>query len=111
MLTLKPCLIIVNQAKFWELAESLVFVKGEIIVSSCDRDSGSHLTMDQDMDMYDEKRTLVHSGPLARRARQETEWCGWNDHYVALLDNYRQHPIFDSIVLSPHIRYRSSTLA
>jgi hypothetical protein len=40
----------------------------------------------QDMDLYDEKRTLVHAGVLARRDR---DWCGWTEHFVALLDNYR----------------------
>jgi RHO1 GDP-GTP exchange protein 1/2 len=42
------------------------------------------------MDLYDEKRTLVHSGVLARRQRSETDWHGWNDYFIALLDNYRE---------------------
>lgn len=37
------------------------------------------------MDLYDDKRTLVYAGPLARR---DSEWGGWTDHYVALLDNF-----------------------
>lgn len=42
------------------------------------------------MDLYDESRTLVHSGPLSRRQRSELDWYGWIDLTVALLDNYRQ---------------------
>jgi hypothetical protein len=40
------------------------------------------------MDLYDEKRTLVHAGALARRS---SDWSGWADHFVALLDNYRAY--------------------
>ncbi|KAF8575974.1 hypothetical protein K439DRAFT_1419330 [Ramaria rubella] len=58
-----------GKVKFYALCESLKFRKGEII----------------DMDLYNENRTLVHSGPLARR--QET-WNGWTDLEVGLLDNY-----------------------
>ena len=42
------------------------------------------------MDLYDDSRTLVYSGPLARRQRSETDWHGWNDYFVALLDNFRE---------------------
>lgn len=60
------------KAKFWDLSESLEYMKGEII----------------DMDLYDERRTLNYSGTLARRQRSETDWRGWHDYLVALLDNY-----------------------
>jgi hypothetical protein len=42
------------------------------------------------MDLYDESRTLIHSGFLARRQRSETDWSGWHDYFVALLDNFRK---------------------
>jgi RHO1 GDP-GTP exchange protein 1/2 len=42
------------------------------------------------MDLYDEARTLVYSGPLARRQRTELDWHGWHDLHVALLDNHRK---------------------
>lgn len=42
------------------------------------------------MDLYDDSRTLIHSGTLARRQRSEIDWHGWNDYVVALLDNYRK---------------------
>jgi len=41
------------------------------------------------MDLYNESRTLVHSGTLGRRMRSEMGHT-WVDLYVALLDNYRQ---------------------
>ena len=44
----------------------------------------------KDMDLYDESRTLVHFGPLARRQRSDADWYGWADLMVALLDNYRE---------------------
>lgn len=40
------------------------------------------------MDLYDDSRTLIYSGFLARRQRSETDWHGWNDYFVALLDNF-----------------------
>ncbi|GJE88623.1 RhoGEF/DH domain-containing protein [Phanerochaete sordida] len=62
-----------SKVKFWELCESLSYQKGEII----------------DLDLYDESRTLVYSGPLARRYTSRTEVTyTWVDLHVALLDNY-----------------------
>ncbi|KAJ3767629.1 hypothetical protein FB446DRAFT_707669, partial [Lentinula raphanica] len=62
-----------------EAAESnLTFRKGEII----------------DMDLYDNSRTLVYSGPVSRKNRSEGSvagtWSssGWTDLFAALLDNY-----------------------
>ena len=40
------------------------------------------------MNEQDESRTLVHSQTLARRQRNELDWSGWNDFFVALLDHY-----------------------
>lgn len=42
------------------------------------------------MDLYDDSRTVVYSGALARRQRSETDWHGWNDYFIALLDNFRE---------------------
>ncbi|KIK10379.1 hypothetical protein K443DRAFT_670999 [Laccaria amethystina LaAM-08-1] len=63
-----------SKVKFWELCESLVYQKGEII----------------DMDLYDESRTFVYSGPVSRRARSETGFSsgGWTELVAALLDNF-----------------------
>jgi hypothetical protein len=61
----------------------------------------------QDMDLYDDSRTLVHSGPLARRQRSETDWHGWNDLSVALLDNYCK---FSSRLSMSVIQMLTSTL-
>lgn len=59
------------------------------------------------MDFYDESRTLVYSGPLARRQRSETDWHGWNDYFVALLDNFRRSmyllPRFYSVLIEPRV--------
>ncbi|KAK0223358.1 hypothetical protein IW262DRAFT_820050 [Armillaria fumosa] len=60
-----------SKVKFWSLCESLQFQKGETI----------------DMDLYDDSRTLVYSGPVARRTRSSTSGS-WTDLTVALLDNY-----------------------
>lgn len=43
----------------------------------------------QDMDLYNESRSLVYSGTLARRIKSEMGHT-WVDLHVALLDNYRQ---------------------
>ncbi|KAG6328251.1 hypothetical protein ID866_10838 [Astraeus odoratus] len=61
-----------SKVKFWNLCDSLVFNKGEII----------------ELDWYNDTRSLVHAGMLARRSRSEMDWNPWFDLYVALLDNY-----------------------
>lgn len=44
----------------------------------------------QDMDLYDESRTLLHAGALFRRYRSKAELSyTWAELHVALLDNYR----------------------
>ena len=44
----------------------------------------------QDMDLYDESRTLVYSGPVSRRARSKTRFSsgGWTELVAVLLDNF-----------------------
>ncbi|KAK8869923.1 hypothetical protein IAR55_000491 [Kwoniella newhampshirensis] len=58
--------------KLWNVAEKLLFKKGEII----------------ELDIADPKRTLVHMGYVFRRVRSETNWHGWQDLHAILLDNY-----------------------
>ncbi|TFK75234.1 hypothetical protein BDN72DRAFT_758174 [Pluteus cervinus] len=61
-----------SKVKFWELCESLVFPKDQII----------------DMDLDDESRTLVQSSPVVRRVRKDTGFTEWVHLDLALLDNY-----------------------
>jgi hypothetical protein len=43
----------------------------------------------KDMDLYDDSRTLVYSGPTLRRARTDTGFSEkWTNLVAALLDNY-----------------------
>ncbi|EAL22516.1 hypothetical protein CNBB3940 [Cryptococcus deneoformans B-3501A] len=58
--------------KLWNIAERLLFKKGEIT----------------DLDISNPKRTFVHSSYLFRRIRSESNWHGWQDIYAILLDNY-----------------------
>ncbi|KAI0752263.1 hypothetical protein BC629DRAFT_1297111 [Irpex lacteus] len=60
-----------GKVKFWNLCETLAYQKGEII----------------DLDLYDESRTLLYQGTLARRYKAEVGY-NWADLHVALLDNY-----------------------
>ncbi|KAI8980170.1 hypothetical protein BD414DRAFT_493849 [Trametes punicea] len=60
-----------DKVKFWNLCESLVYQKGEII----------------DLDLYDESRSLRFQGPLSRRYKTNMD-LHWADLHVALLDNY-----------------------
>ncbi|KAG8213014.1 hypothetical protein J3R82DRAFT_11404 [Butyriboletus roseoflavus] len=61
-----------NKVKFWDLCESLVFNKGELI----------------ELDYYSDTRSLIYAGSLARRSKSEMDWNPWYDLYVALLDNF-----------------------
>ncbi|GJJ08649.1 hypothetical protein Clacol_002868 [Clathrus columnatus] len=67
-----------NKVKYYALCESLEFRRGEII---------SVVIGDQDMDLYNETRSLVYTGELARKQRADN-WSKWMDLEVALLDNY-----------------------
>ncbi|KAI9638407.1 uncharacterized protein MKK02DRAFT_42797 [Dioszegia hungarica] len=58
--------------KLWNVAERLLFKKGEIV----------------ELDMGEPKRSLVYSGYVFRRVRSETAWHGWQDLHAFLLDNY-----------------------
>ncbi|KAJ7650251.1 hypothetical protein FB45DRAFT_887431, partial [Roridomyces roridus] len=60
-----------NKVKFWELCQSLVFQRGEII----------------DMDLYVDTRNLVRLAPVARW-NSEGGLSSWVDLTAALLDNY-----------------------
>ena len=52
----------------------------------------------QDLDLYDETRTLVQLGSLARRWRRDnTVEYSWTDLNVALLDNYREQFPYDFV--------------
>ena len=53
-------------------------------------------TLPQDLDLYDESRTLIYSSPLARRYRGEVGY-NWADLHVALLDNYREYTDIDIV--------------
>jgi len=44
----------------------------------------------QDLDVDDESRTLVHSGPLVRQ--KSDAFHSWSDVFGALLDNYCAQP-------------------
>jgi hypothetical protein len=61
-----------NKVKFWDLRESLIFSKEEII----------------EMDWYSDTRSLIYAGPLVRKSKSEMDWNPWFDLYVALLDNF-----------------------
>ncbi|KAL7422275.1 hypothetical protein Q5752_002921 [Cryptotrichosporon argae] len=61
-----------SKVKLWDLAERLMFRKGEVI----------------ELDVAEPKRTLVFSGVVHRRVRSETNWLGWQDLHAFLLDNY-----------------------
>jgi hypothetical protein len=81
-----------GKVKFWSLCESLVYQKGEIIVSGHDLmhlKSRSDLLI-EDMDLYDDSRTLVYSSSVARRVRAEASFHEWDDLVISLLDNYGQ---------------------
>lgn len=43
------------------------------------------------MDLYDQSRTLVYSGPVIRKMRSEAGFNEWHDLVTCLLDNYRPY--------------------
>lgn len=86
-----------SKVKFWALCEGLSFQKGEIIVSDAVNTppEGLDRYAQQELDLYDDSRTLLHSGRLARRYTSRTEVTyTWVDLNVALLDNYRKWAVY-----------------
>ncbi|KAJ7066963.1 hypothetical protein C8F01DRAFT_1119758 [Mycena amicta] len=61
-----------NKVKFWELCQSLVFQRGELI----------------DMDLYADTRSLIRQAPVARWTRNEAGLSAWTNLCAALLDNF-----------------------
>jgi hypothetical protein len=58
--------------KLWNLAEKLLFKKGEIIVRIF-----LVIAEYQELAIGEPKRSLVYSGYVFRRVRSETNWHGW----------------------------------
>ncbi|KAF7316832.1 hypothetical protein HMN09_00416400 [Mycena chlorophos] len=61
-----------NKIKFWELVQSLVFQRGEMI----------------DMDLYADTRSLIRQAPVARWGRNEAGLSTWTNLCAVLLDNF-----------------------
>lgn len=48
----------------------------------------THVDHIQDMDLYNEHRTMIHSGPIARKDKNEAGLPSWTDYTAVLLDHY-----------------------
>ena len=72
----------------WNVAERLMFRKGETTVSISTRAMSSSDRCRKELDIAEPKRTLVYSGLVFRRVRSETNWHGWQNLHAFLLDNY-----------------------
>lgn len=80
-----------NKVKFWDLCESLVFNKGEIIVMYFFSSFVCADILLQELDWYSDSRSLIYAGALVRRSKSEMDWNPWFELYVALLDNFCMH--------------------
>ncbi|KAF7327861.1 hypothetical protein MKEN_00366000 [Mycena kentingensis (nom. inval.)] len=61
-----------NKVKFFELVQSLVFQRGEMI----------------DMDLYADTRSLIRQAPVSRWSRNEAGISTWTGLCAALIDNF-----------------------
>lgn len=86
-----------EKVKYWSLCESLVYQKGEIIVCTASSIILPSLTGRQDLDLYDDTRSLQYQGRLSRKYRSEMNYH-WADLHVALLDNYRAYPVLSPLL-------------
>ncbi|KAF9003954.1 hypothetical protein BDQ17DRAFT_1399669 [Cyathus striatus] len=77
-----------SKVKFWEICESLVYQKGEII----------------DMDLHDESRALVYDGPVVRKTRSETgiltEWQELDGVFVLARKEKRPNGAIKRVLMS-----------
>jgi len=77
------------KVEVWRYNANIVFKQGESTVSflylvfSIQSDS-----FEQDMDLLDNSRQLIHSGKLLRQPESGLEWNGWSELHVLLFDNY-----------------------
>jgi len=72
---------------------SLVFEAGENIVRSRITflaGTFNAANFEQDMDLLNEDRSLIHTGKLLRQPDTGFGWSGWTELLVLLFDNYRR---------------------
>jgi len=80
-----------QKVELWRYNANLVFKVGENIV--CFRltfqADAFIANLQQDMDLLNENRSLIHTGKFLRQPDTGFEWSGWTELFALLFDNYR----------------------
>jgi len=81
-----------RKVELWRYNANLVFKAGESIV--CFRlifkAEAFDANFQQDMDLLNENRSLIHTGKFLRQPDTGFEWSGWTELFALLFDNYRR---------------------
>jgi len=89
----EPGVVLAKQkVELWRYNANLVFKVGEKIVRfrltlQADAFNGNP---QQDMDLLNENRSLIHTGEFWRHPDTGFEWSGWTKLFALLFDNYRR---------------------
>ena len=88
----EPGVVSAEKAELWKYNANLVFEVGENIVRSRPtfQTDTFNANPQQDMDLLNENRSLIHTGKLLRQPGTGFKsWSGWTELFVLLFDNYR----------------------
>jgi len=81
-----------QNVELWMYNANLVFEVGENIVRSrlLFQADSFNANLQQDMDLLNENRSLIHTGKFLRQADTGSKWSGWAELFALLFDNYRR---------------------
>jgi len=89
----KPGVVSAKQKdELWRYNANLVFEVGDNIVRSrlTFQAGAFNDNLQQDMDLLNENRSLIHTGKFLRQPDTGFEWGGWTELFALLFDNYRR---------------------
>jgi len=89
----EPGVILAQQkVELWRYDANLVFKVGESIVCFllAFHADGFKANLQQDMDLLNENRSLIHTGKFLQQPDSRFEWKGWTELFALLFDNYRR---------------------
>jgi len=81
-----------QKIELWRYRANLVFKVGENIVRFLFtfQADAFNANLQQDMDLLNENRSLIHAGKFLRQPDGGFGWGGWTELFALLFDNYRR---------------------
>jgi len=88
----EPGVTSAKQKDLWRYNANLVFKVGENIVCFwfTFQADAFNASLQQDLDLLNRNRLLIHTGKFLRQPDPGFEWSGWTELFAMLFDNYRR---------------------